>query len=62
MKSQLRRRKKNNCGGYITSDDGATTLTILKLLDDKGNVKVEMRDVSGKVRFNRCPMCGRCFG
>ena len=48
-------------GGYITSDDGATTLTILKLLDDKGNVKVEMRDVSGKVRFNRCPMCGRCF-
>ncbi len=49
-------------GGYITSDDGATTLTILKLLDDKGNVKVEMRDVSGKVRFNRCPMCGRCFG
>lgn len=48
--------------GYITSDDGATTLTILKLLDDKGNVKVEMRDVSGKVRFNRCPMCGRCFG
>lgn len=49
-------------GGYITSDDGATTLTILKLLDDKGNVKVEMRDVSGKVRFNHCPMCGRCFG
>lgn len=48
-------------GGYITSDDGATTLTILKLLDDKGNVKVEMRDVSGKVRFNHCPMCGRCF-
>lgn len=48
-------------GGYITSDDGSTTLTILKLLDDKGNVKVEMRDVSGKVRFNRCPMCGRCF-
>ena len=48
-------------GGYITSDDGTATLTILKLLDDKGNVKVEMRDVSGKVRFNRCPMCGRCF-
>ena len=42
---------------WIVSDEGIASL---KLLDNTG--KVEMAPGGISMKFNYCPMCGRCFG